>query len=95
MSAPRQGARGEAAPHGVALRDDAIRERWSLFSLSAPALALVTLILLLPVGWLFWLSFLSDAGEPSLEHYRRMASQASYARIFRLTFADPQRWEAA
>jgi putative spermidine/putrescine transport system permease protein/spermidine/putrescine transport system permease protein len=46
----------------------------------------VILVLVLPVGWLFWLSFLSNAGELSLEHYRRLASQASYARIFRTTF---------
>lgn len=73
-------------PHAGALQTDATRERWTLFGLSLPALVLVTLILVLPVGWLFWLSFLSNAGEPSLEHYRRIASQASYARIFRTTF---------
>lgn len=74
------------APHAGPLRADATRERWTLFGLSLPALTLVTLILVLPVGWLFWLSFLSNAGELSLEHYRRIASQASYARIFRTTF---------
>ena len=74
------------APHADLLRTDAARERWSLFSLSLPAVALVMVILVLPVGWLFWLSFLSDTGELSLEHYRRMASQASYARVFRTTF---------
>lgn len=65
---------------------DGKRERFSLFSLSLPALLLVTCVLVIPVGWLFWLSFLSNAGEFSLEHYHRLASQASYARIFRTTF---------
>ena len=74
------------APHARELRRDALRERWALFGLSLPALLLVGLVLVLPIGWLFWLSFLSDAGTLSLEHYRRIASQASYARIFRTTF---------
>ena len=80
VAAPAQGHNARA------LRADAVRERWTLFSLSLPALVLVTVVLVLPVGWLFWLSFLSDAGELSLTHYRRIASQASYARIFRTTF---------
>ena len=74
------------APHAAQLRGDAVRERWSLFSLSFPALLLVIAVLVVPVGWLFYLSFLSDAGAFSLEHYRRLATQASYARIFRTTF---------
>lgn len=73
-------------PHAADLSRDGKRERWTLFSLSLPALVLVVCVLVIPVGWLFWLSFLSDSGELSLEHYRRLASQASYARIFRTTF---------
>jgi putative spermidine/putrescine transport system permease protein/spermidine/putrescine transport system permease protein len=74
------------APHAALLHRDGVRERWTLFSLSLPALLLVLVMLVVPIGWLFWLSFLSDAGAFSLEHYRRLASQASYARIFRTTF---------
>jgi ABC-type spermidine/putrescine transport system permease subunit I len=73
-------------PNAPGLVSDDKREKFSLFSLSFPALLLVICVLVIPVGWLFWLSFLSDAGELSLEHYRRLASQASYARIFRTTF---------
>lgn len=73
-------------PNARGLVSDDKREKFSLFSLSFPALLLVICVLVIPVGWLFWLSFLSDAGELSLEHYRRLASQASYARIFRTTF---------
>jgi putative spermidine/putrescine transport system permease protein/spermidine/putrescine transport system permease protein len=43
-------------------------------------------VLIMPVGWLFWLSFLSDSGAFTLEHYRRLARHASYARVFRTTF---------
>lgn len=42
--------------------------------------------MLLPVGWLFGLSFLDDAGAPSLEHYRRMLDEPSYRRTFVTTF---------
>ena len=80
------GAAHGTALNAAALRADAARERRTLFGLSLPALLLVFVTLVVPVGWLFWLSFLSDAGEYSLEHYRRMASQASYLRIFRTTF---------
>lgn len=68
------------------LRRDGARERWMLFSLSLPALLLVGIVLIIPVGWLFWLSFLSDAGGLSLEHYHRLAAHPAYARIFRTTF---------
>lgn len=76
----------DMAPNAAALRADDARERRILSGLSLPALLLVFVTLVVPVGWLFWLSFLSDAGEFSLEHYRRLASQASYLRIFRTTF---------
>jgi len=77
---------GSTLLHAAELYRDEHRERLRLFSLSLPALILVICVLVIPVGWLFWLSFISDAGQLSLEHYRRLASQASYARIFRTTF---------
>ncbi|BBK32432.1 ABC transporter permease [Allostella humosa] len=42
--------------------------------------------MVLPVGWLFWLSFLADDGSLSLEHYRRMLAEPSYGRTFVTTF---------
>lgn len=75
-----------AMPHAAELARDASREQRTLFGLSLPALLVVFFVLVLPVGWLFWLSFLSDAGDLSLEHYRRLASHASYLRVFRTTF---------
>ena len=58
----------------------------ALFGLVLPALLLVLVTMLLPVGWLFYLSILSDNGAFSLEHYRRMWEQPSYGRTFWTTF---------
>ncbi|MFO1328167.1 MAG: ABC transporter permease [Rubrivivax sp.] len=74
------------ALHADELRRDERRERWMLLSLSAPALLLVTVTMVLPVAWLFGLSFLDDAGQFSGEHYRRMLEQPSYGRTFVMTF---------
>ena len=77
------------APAGLnaaALRADERREHWQLLGLSGPALALVLVTMVLPIGWLFGLSFLADDGSLSLMHYRRMVEQPSYARIFGATF---------
>ena len=74
------------APHAAGLRSDERRERWALLGLSAPALLLVVVTMVLPVAWLFGLSFLADDGSWTLEHYRRMVEQPSYARTFATTF---------
>ena len=81
-------ARGETetAPNAEGLRRDAQRERLALFGLCSPALLLVLVIMVIPVGWLFWISFLGDDGSFSLEHYHRMVKSKSYARTFRTTF---------
>ena len=78
------------APHAALnaeqLKRSALRERLGLLSLVSPAMLLIVVIMVLPVGWLFYLSLLSDAGSFSLEHYRRMWEQPSYARTFWVTF---------
>lgn len=73
-------------PYAVELRGDARRERLILFGLSLPALLVVTVILVLPVAWLFWLSFLDGAGALSLVNYQRMIREPSYGRILLATF---------
>ena len=73
-------------PNALALQRDALRERVALFGLVLPALLLVLVTMLAPVGWLFYLSILSDNGAFSLEHYRRMWEQPSYGRTFWTTF---------
>ncbi len=62
------------------------QEQWSLLGLTTPAVIIVMVIMILPVGWLFYLSFLSDEGTFSLEHYRRMIESKSYGRVFLTTF---------
>jgi putative spermidine/putrescine transport system permease protein/spermidine/putrescine transport system permease protein len=77
---------GAAAPNADALRRDARAERTALFGVSLPALTLVLLLMVIPVAWLFWLSFLADDGSVSLVNYQRLLAQPSYARIFAATF---------
>ncbi len=76
----------KSVPNAAALKHAALSERICLLSLASPAFLLVTVIMVLPVGWLFYLSVLSDNGSFSLEHYRRIWEQPSYARTFWVTF---------
>ena len=76
----------DAGANAAGLRQDERRERLQLLGLSLPALLLVTVTMLLPVAWLFGLSFQADDGSFSLEHYRRMIEQPSYGRTFLTTF---------
>ena len=73
-------------PNADGLRRDARRERLALFGLGLPALLLVVVTMVLPVGWLFYLSFTADDGTISLVNYQRLVEQPSYARIFLATF---------
>ena len=57
-----------------------------LLSLATPALLAVIAIIVIPVGWLFYLSFIADDGSLTLEHYRKMIEYKSYARVFATTF---------
>ncbi|MCZ4353458.1 ABC transporter permease [Roseovarius aestuarii] len=72
--------------NAAGLRSDERLERLKLFGLSSPALILVMIILVLPVGWLFYVSFIGADGNFSLENYERMVARKSYMRIFRTTF---------
>ncbi|MGI3164992.1 ABC transporter permease [Pseudooceanicola sp. 200-1SW] len=68
------------------LRRDERLERLKLFGLSSPATLLILVILVIPVGWLFYVSFVGADGSFSLENYERMVSRKSYTRIFITTF---------
>ena len=70
----------------IGLRTDERLERLTLFGLSSPALLMLLILLVLPVGWLFYMSFIGANGEFSLENYERMINRKSYARIFMTTF---------
>ena len=61
-------------------------ERWVLLGLSGPALLLLVVMMILPVAWLFGLSFVGDDGQLTLAHYQRLLDQPSFRRIFLTTF---------
>ena len=61
-------------------------ERWSLLGLTSPAIVMVLIIMVLPVGWLFYLSFIGSDGTFSMENYMRMLESKAYGRIFWTTF---------
>ena len=80
-----------APPTAQRLNEDGLRrdgrlERLALFGLASPAMLLILVILVIPVGWLFYVSFLGADGTFSLENYERMISRKSYMRIFITTF---------
>jgi putative spermidine/putrescine transport system permease protein/spermidine/putrescine transport system permease protein len=67
------------------MEGDARRQRLRLLSLSSPAFVLVLIVLLIPVGWLFFLSFMDKDGF-TLSHYARLWQNEAYFEIFRVTF---------
>ena len=62
------------------------RENLTIFALSLPALIAVLVVIVIPVGWLFSLSFLDSSGQLSLVNYHKMIEYKSYARVFKTTF---------
>ncbi|HEV8306939.1 MAG TPA: ABC transporter permease [Methylomirabilota bacterium] len=73
-------APGVDGPNADTLARDAARERRRLLGLSLPALVLVGLLLVLPVGWLFYLSVV-DQDAYSLVHYQRLVQEPAYVTI--------------
>ena len=69
-----------------ALRAQDAGEQRLLLSLATPALLVVVAVVFIPVGWLFYLSFVGSDGQFSLENYARMLRYKSYARVFVATF---------
>lgn len=67
------------------LRRDARREAAGFTLLSLPGALVVLLLLVLPMAWLFGLSFLDNAGHLSLDNYARML-RPTYLRSFATTF---------
>lgn len=68
------------------LTEDAHRERLSLLSLCSPAVLLIVFVLVIPILWLFYLSFIGADGQFSFENYERMLERKSYRRILVTTF---------
>ena len=62
------------------------RESITTLALSLPAIIAVCVVIVIPVGWLFSLSFLDSSGQLSLVNYQKMIEYKSYMRVFRTTF---------
>jgi putative spermidine/putrescine transport system permease protein len=60
------------------------REQGLMLALALPALLVILLLIVLPVGWLGWQSIYHDGF--TLENYRRIISEDIYWRSFALTF---------
>jgi putative spermidine/putrescine transport system permease protein len=60
------------------------REQGLMLALALPALLVILLLIVLPVGWLAWQSIYHDGF--TLENYRRIISEDIYWRSFALTF---------
>jgi putative spermidine/putrescine transport system permease protein/spermidine/putrescine transport system permease protein len=73
-------------PNEQQLKTQGLHEQWTLLSLSSPAVLLIVAIIIIPVGWLFYLSFFGNDGEFTLAHYQKMIEYKSYIRVFITTF---------
>ena len=68
------------------LRSAERRETITILALSLPAIIAVFVVIVIPVGWLFSLSFLDSDGQLSLVNYEKMITYKSYLRVFKTTF---------
>jgi ABC-type spermidine/putrescine transport system permease subunit I len=62
------------------------REHYTYVGLTLPYLVLVGAMIIVPIGWLFFLSFIGRDGSFSFENYERMINSKAYIRIFLTTF---------
>lgn len=69
-----------------ALKRQTTREKRWLLSLAAPAILAIIAVIVIPVGWLFYLSFIDGDGQFSLDNYQKMIEYKSYIRTFVTTF---------
>lgn len=76
----------DEAGSAATLKDDERRERLAIAGLSLPALLLVAVCLIIPVGSLLALSFIGAQGNLSLENYQRLIDNKAYLAIFLTTF---------
>lgn len=70
--------------NAAALATQEATEGRRILALASPGLVLIGLVLFLPIGWLFYLSFTGPDGF-TLEHYQRM-SHGAYIKTFTTTF---------
>ena len=68
------------------LRRLAASDSYTFFGLTLPYLLMVIALIAIPVGWLFYLSFIGNGGDFSLVNYQRMIEYKYYARVYLITF---------
>ena len=76
----------EDALNATRLRIAERRQSLMVLALTLPAIIAVCLVIVIPVGWLFSLSFLDSNGDLSLVNYEKMIAYKSYLRVFKTTF---------
>ena len=70
----------------VDLKRQSRQEKYRLFGLTMPYLFMVFFLIVIPIGWLFYMSFIGRDGTLSMENYARMLKSKAYVRIFLTTF---------
>ena len=80
------GSESRSLLNGAELERDRRRESRQLLMLCSPGVLLSFLLLCLPIGWLFWFSFLDANNSPTFEHYSRIWNEGAYVQIFIVTF---------
>ena len=68
------------------LKRQSQQEKYRLFGLTIPYLFMVFFLIVIPIGWLFYMSFIGRDGTLSMENYARMLKSKAYVRIFLTTF---------
>lgn len=76
----------EGQLNAAALKAVARTERRTFMGLTIPYLVMVIALIVIPIGWLFYLSFIGRDGTFSFENYTRMLESKAYLRIFITTF---------
>lgn len=66
-------------------RQSVWEKRW-LLSLATPAIIGIVAVIVIPVGWLFYLSFVGGDGQFTFDNYHKMIKYKSYFRVFVTTF---------
>ncbi|TIU54202.1 MAG: ABC transporter permease, partial [Mesorhizobium sp.] len=79
-------SRRDGALNADALNADARWEAHGMLALLSPGLFLVFAVIIVPIGWLFWLSLFDESGQLSAANYARFFEQASYIKTFVTTF---------
>ncbi|HIK77653.1 MAG TPA: ABC transporter permease, partial [Gammaproteobacteria bacterium] len=57
-----------------------------LLGLVAPSILIIIAVIMIPLGWLFYLSLIGKGGEFSMVNYQKMIEYKSYARVYLTTF---------